>query len=48
MIEYNSDLGWVLKDGTNEKKSTNGTWVYLAEEHPIYDGMIFKANQTLF
>jgi len=37
----------VLTDG-KEKPSTNGTWLYLGEQQTIYNGMIFKANQTVF
>jgi hypothetical protein len=36
--------GWVLKDGKNNRSSTNGSWLYLGAEHTIYDGMVFKAN----
>ena len=39
---------WVLEDGSYKKKSLNGTWLYLNEEYPIYDQMVFKAHQTLF
>jgi hypothetical protein len=39
---------WCLEDGFNSKKSLNGTWLYLNDDFEIYDGMTFKANQTLF
>lgn len=39
--------GWILTDG-KDKPSTNGTWLYLGEQQTIYNGMIFKANQTVF
>ena len=42
------DKNWKLFDGYNGKNSTNGTWIYLNEEFEIYDGMTFKANQTIF
>ena len=35
-------------DGYHDKPSTNGTWLYLNEDFEIYDGMVFKANQTIF
>lgn len=35
---------WVLQDGYQGKKSTNGTWLYLNEEIPILSGMLFKSN----
>ena len=39
---------WILEDGLNKKKSLNGTWLYLNDDYEIYNGMTFKANQTLF
>jgi pSer/pThr/pTyr-binding forkhead associated (FHA) protein len=39
---------WIIKDGVGEKKSTNGTWLYVEEEFEIYDKLIFKAGKTLF
>ena len=39
---------WVLLDGVNGKPSTNGTWLYINEDMQIYNGMVFKANQTIF
>ena len=47
MIEY-VDGAWVLKDGDGNKHSTNGTWLFVDELFKIYDGMVFKAGQTLF
>jgi len=47
-IEYTEQNGWILKDGKDKRPSTNGTWLYIGEEQTIYNGMIFKANQTLF
>jgi len=47
-IEYTDDNGWILTDGRDNKPSTNGTWLYIGEEQTIYNGMIFKASQTLF
>lgn len=35
-------------DGQSNKPSTNGTWVYINEEYPIDEKMIFKTNQTIF
>ena len=46
-IEY-VDGNWVLKDGDGTKQSTNGTWLFVDELFQIYDGMVFKAGQTLF
>lgn len=30
------------------KNSTNGTWLYLADDYEIYDGLIYKAHNTIF
>ena len=38
----------MLHDGIKGKPSTNGTWLYINEDMRIYDGMVFKANQTIF
>lgn len=38
----------MLTDGFNNKPSTNGTWLYLNENFVMKNGMIFKANQTIF
>jgi len=42
------DGNWILKDGDGMKSSTNGTWLFVDELFKIYDGMVFKAGQTLF
>lgn len=47
VIEYIEDQ-WVLKDGDGDKHSTNGTWLFVDELFKVYDGMVFKAGQTLF
>ena len=38
----------MLRDGDGKKPSTNGTWLFVDELFKIYDGMVFKAGQTLF
>ena len=53
-IEYEEENGWVIYDGRidedeyKNKPSTNGTWLYLIEEIPIEDGLIFKNNKNAF
>ncbi|MCQ2820982.1 MAG: FHA domain-containing protein [archaeon] len=52
-VIYKEDLGWCIIDGIvtetgEQKKSTNGTWLYLMEETEINQGMIFKGNQNVF
>lgn len=39
---------WILYDGVNDKKSTNGTWYYIKEDTEVTDGMALKANLTIF
>lgn len=46
--ETESKYRWMLHDGCGGKASTNGTWLYINEDMKIYDGMVFKANQTIF
>ena len=45
---YCDDGIWYLRDGDGQKLSTNGTWLFVDELFPIYDGMVFKAGHTLF
>mmetsp|Transcript_16474 Transcript_16474/g.27971 ORF Transcript_16474/g.27971 Transcript_16474/m.27971 type:complete len:218 (+) Transcript_16474:820-1473(+) len=50
-VEFYSDnsFKWVLFDGAVKgKPSTNGTWLYINDDMKLYDGMVFKANQTIF
>lgn len=47
-IKYVQDSGWFLYDGLNGKPSTNSNWLYLNDDFEMYDGMVFKANHTLF
>ena len=54
-ILYKIGIGWFIRDGKINiddnncfKPSTNSTWLFLINEIPIYDGMIFKSNQNLF
>lgn len=47
-INHEEGKGWMLYDGIGDKKSTNGTWLFVEEDYEIYDGMVFKAGKTLF
>ena len=47
-ISFNQTKGWILKDGVGDKKSTNGTWLYVEDEFEVYDKLVFKAGKTLF
>lgn len=47
-IEYKKGKGWFIKDGCDEKKSVNGTWVGLSEETEIFEGMIIQSNQNIY
>jgi pSer/pThr/pTyr-binding forkhead associated (FHA) protein len=44
VISFDPIRGWVLADCS----STNGCWMLVEAEMSIYDGMVFKANHTLF
>ena len=49
----NKENKWYLIDGSideneNNKKSTNGSWIYAYEDTLIYDKMSFKASHYLF
>lgn len=46
-ISYVGDK-WILTDGDQQKNSTNGTWVYIADETLVFSSMIFKSNQCVF
>ena len=54
-IDFEKDK-WYIQDGYAKnglqeeeiKKSTNGSWIYVYDEIPITDKMIFKANHNLF
>ena len=47
-INYEEGKGWMLIDGMEGKKSTNGTWLYVEGSHEIFHGLVFKAGKTLF
>ena len=57
-IEYKNNIGWIIRDGYNKKEnleetidnkcSTNGTWLYVLEDTPIYEGMILRSDNNLF
>lgn len=47
-VKYEEGKGWMLFDGIGDKKSTNGTWLFVEEDYEMYDGMVFKAGKTLF
>ena len=46
-IEYKQGF-WEVVDGDGTKHSTNGTWIFIEKPYEIYEGMVFKAGQTLF
>ena len=48
MIEFKNNKGWILYDGYENKNSENGTWVSLAEDTQIYDGMLIQSNQNIY
>ena len=43
------DDKWILKDGNGkDKRSTNGTWLWVAQSEQLYDGDLFKAGNAIF
>ena len=48
LYEDENNLIRMLHDGCNGNPSMNDTWLYINEDMKIYDGMVFKANQTIF
>ena len=42
------DPSWIIYDCDGTKPSTNGTWIFADDYYEIYDGLIFKAAETLF
>ena len=46
IITYSN--GWHIQDGDGKKISTNGTWLFAEEFFEIYNGMMFKAGESLF
>lgn len=39
-LQYSAeDKQWMLRDGTGEKKSTNGTWLICSHSYPLYNDM---------
>jgi len=45
-IKNKGEEGWYLEDGFEGKKSTNGTWLFLADYTELNDGDIIKVGQT--
>lgn len=42
----NEKYDWIIYDGKKGQPSTNGAWLYINQDLPIYDGFTFKSNQT--
>jgi len=47
-VIFHDGENWVIRDGFQDKESTNGTWLYLNEDCEIRSGMVFKSNQSFF
>lgn len=47
-VKHEQTDGWILSDGNGSKNSTNGTWLFVDDYFDIFDGMVFKAGQTLY
>ena len=48
VINFSETSGWILYDGFNNKRSMNGTWLYLNDDYEVYNKMIFSSNQNIF
>ena len=46
MMTYDNE--WFIQDGDGIKISTNGTWLFVEDFFQVFDGMMFKAGETLF
>ena len=48
-ISYDTDRRqWKLKDGSADKASTNGCWIYATHSYEILDGAIFQFGSSRF
>lgn len=47
-IYFQNDVGWTICDGIDDKKSMNGTWLYVDSSFEILQGMVFRTGKTLF
>jgi len=47
-VIFHDGENWVIRDGFQDKESTNGTWLYLNEDCEIRSGMVFNSNQSFF
>jgi hypothetical protein len=46
-FSYNLDRKcWCLRDGTKDKPSTNGTWLYAAHSYEIKDNTMFRVGNS--
>lgn len=46
--ENGTEGGWLIQDGDANKKSLNGTWVYLDKPTRLTSRMTFKVSEILF
>jgi len=46
-LEYINNK-WYIIDGTEKKPSSNGTWLFLENLNPIFEGMIVRAGLSVF
>ena len=38
----------MIHDGSKDKPSTNGTWLYINTDSVLVNDFVFKANYTIF
>jgi len=49
-IKNKNENSWILYDGAGQpdKRSTNGTWVYVDDNFRLYDSVVFRGCNYLF
>lgn len=47
-IVFTADKKWVIIDGTANKNSLNGTWLYVSKDCKLEPGLEFKACESVF
>ena len=46
-VSYSNEKVWMIRDGYEDKESTNGTWLIAAHSYPLYDNMEIEVFSSL-